>query len=177
MKDLIFLGGPMGVGKTAAARLLRDKLAPAAFLDGDWCWDMAPFVASEENKAMVLGNIAHLLRAFLENSGFEAVVFCWVMDHDEIIRSLLDRLPGQGFRLWSVSLTASPEELRRRVEKDIAAGLRRPGAAEASLARLPLYEKMDTIKLDTTSLTPAETAEALFRLVRGDPKGEEHHEA
>ena len=85
------------------------------------------------------------------------------------------RLPGQGFRLWSVSLTASPEELRRRVERDVAAGLRRPGAAEASLARLPLYEKMDTIKLDVTSLTPAETAEALFRLVRGGPKGEDHN--
>ena len=57
----------------------------------------------------------------------------------------------------------------------VAAGLRRPGAAEASLARLPLYEKMDTIKLDVTSLTPAETAEALFRLVRGGPKGEDHN--
>ena len=175
MKRLYVIGGTMGVGKTTVCRRLARRLPNSAFLDGDWCWDMAPFVVNEENKAMVLGNIAHLLRAFLDNSGFEAVVFCWVMDHDGIIQSLLDRLPGQGFRLWSVSLTASPEELRRRVERDVAAGIRRPGAAEASLARLPLYEKMDTIKLDVTSLTPAETAEALFRLVRGGRKGEDHH--
>lgn len=175
MKDLIFLGGPMGVGKTTTARLLRDKLAPAVLLDGDWCWDMAPFVVNGENKAMVMGNIAYLLRAFLENSSFQAVVFSWVMDHDQIIQSILESLPEREFRFWSVSLTAAPEELRRRVERDIAAGLRRPGAVEESLARLPLYDAMDTIRLDTTRLTPEETAEALFRLVRGGPKGEDHN--
>lgn len=36
MKDLILLGGPMGVGKTTVGKCLRDKLAPAFFLDGDW---------------------------------------------------------------------------------------------------------------------------------------------
>ena len=40
MKTLYLIGGPMGVGKTTAGRLLRDRLPHSVFLDGDWCWDM-----------------------------------------------------------------------------------------------------------------------------------------
>ena len=39
MKNFILIGGPMGVGKTAASRLLQRQLPGCAFLDGDWCWD------------------------------------------------------------------------------------------------------------------------------------------
>ena len=41
----------------------------------------------------------------------------------------------------------------------MAAGLRlRDGVVERSVAYLPLYEKLNTWKLDTTCLTPEETA-------------------
>ena len=51
----------MGVGKTATCRELQKILARNVFLDGDWCWDMQPFVVTDETTAMVGGNIAHLL--------------------------------------------------------------------------------------------------------------------
>ena len=63
MKNLIIVGGTMGVGKTATCRELQKILPRNVFLDGDWCWDMHPFVVTEETKAMVNGNIAHLLTA------------------------------------------------------------------------------------------------------------------
>ena len=37
---------------------------------------MNPFVVSEENKRMVLSNITHLLRAYLNNSSCRYVLFC-----------------------------------------------------------------------------------------------------
>ena len=43
MKTLYFIGGPMGVGKTAACKILKTMLDKCVFLDGDWCWDMHPF--------------------------------------------------------------------------------------------------------------------------------------
>lgn len=43
MKHLYLIGGPMGVGKTAACRALQSRLDRSVFLDGDWCWDMGPF--------------------------------------------------------------------------------------------------------------------------------------
>ena len=43
MKKLILIGGAMGAGKTTVCQKLKPLLAPSAFLDGDWCWDMEPF--------------------------------------------------------------------------------------------------------------------------------------
>ena len=65
MKHLYIICGPMGVGKSTTCRALKKLLAPCAFLDGDWCWDMEPFTVNEENKAMVMANIHHLLNITL----------------------------------------------------------------------------------------------------------------
>ena len=54
MRTLYLIGGPMGVGKTTVCQIMKRRLPRAAFLDGDWCWDMDPFVVTEETKAMVL---------------------------------------------------------------------------------------------------------------------------
>lgn len=57
MKTLLFINGPMGVGKTAVCKALLKRLTPGAYLDGDHCWDMAPFRVTDETRSMVLDNI------------------------------------------------------------------------------------------------------------------------
>ncbi len=161
MKNLYLVGGPMGVGKTAACRELKSLLPNSVFLDGDWCWDASPFQVTEETKAMVTDNIRHLLGNFLGCSAYENVIFCWVMDRQEIIYDVLSGLDTAGCRVHLVSLLAGEETLRGRLEEDIRRGLREPGAVENSLARLPLYEKLNTRKIDTGGKTPREVAEAL----------------
>lgn len=94
MKRLIFIGGTMGVGKTAVCRELQRTLPGNVFLDGDWCWDAAPFVVNAETKAMVLDNICYLLQNFLDCSAYENVIFCWVMHQEEIVRQILSELRG-----------------------------------------------------------------------------------
>ena len=161
MKTLYLIGGTMGVGKTTVCRELKSVLPGAVMLDGDWCWDMDPFVVNEETKAMVLSNIRHLLANFLRCSAIEHVVFCWVMHEQSIIDDVLRDLPE--CRVVSISLICSEDELGRRLEKDIAAGLRQPDIIARSAARLPLYQALDTEKLDTTDLTPAETARMIAK--------------
>ena len=39
--NMVFYG-PSGVGKTTVCQMLKRRLPRAAFLDGDWCWDMGP---------------------------------------------------------------------------------------------------------------------------------------
>lgn len=90
-KQLILVGGAMGVGKSAVCRELLRQLTPGVWLDGDWCWNMNPFVVSEENKRMVLSNITHLLRAYLNNSSYRYVLFCWVMDQPLLFEAVLGR--------------------------------------------------------------------------------------
>ena len=91
-KQLILVGGAMGVGKSAVCRELLRQLTPGVWLDGDWCWNMNPFVVSEENKRMVLSNITHLLRAYLNNSSYRYVLFCWVMDQPLLFEAVLGPL-------------------------------------------------------------------------------------
>ncbi len=79
MKNLFFIGGPMGVGKSAVSRELQRVLPDCALLDGDNLWDMRPFVVNEDTKACVLANIIACLNNFLACPQFKNIIFCWVM--------------------------------------------------------------------------------------------------
>jgi Shikimate kinase len=50
MKKLVIINGPMGVGKSTVGKIFCDKLGRAAFIDGDWCLDIHPFVGNKETK-------------------------------------------------------------------------------------------------------------------------------
>lgn len=162
MKRLVIVNGTMGVGKTAVCRALKKLAAPCAFLDGDWCWDMEPFVVTEETKALVQDNIVHMLQSLLACSAFETVLFCWVLHRQEMIDRLLTRLDLGGIQVRVFTLTAEPETLRAHMEKDIAAGLRTPDVLERSLERLPLYAAMDTEKLPAEGRTPDQLADEIW---------------
>ena len=161
MKRLYMIGGPIGVGKTAACRQLQQLLERSVFPDGDWCWDMEPFQVTAETKAMVQGNIAFLLGQFLRCSAYETVIFCWVMHQREIIQELLASLPLEGVEVRAVSLLATAETLQARIGKDVAAGLRTWDVLERSLQRLPLYQDLPTEKLWVDDLTPQQAAQRL----------------
>lgn len=163
MKTLYLIGGTMGVGKTTACKCLRDMLPDCAFLDGDWCWDMHPFRVTDETKAMVMDNICHILNGFLRCSTIENIVFCWVMHQQSIIDEILANLIGE-FALKAISLTCSPECLTERLERDVRAGLRTADVIPRSLERIPLYSALDTVLLDTSELTPAQTAQRIARM-------------
>ena len=76
MKNLIFINGTMGAGKTSVCTELLQMLPRAVFLDGDWCWSMHPFVVTDETKEMVVGNIAHRLGSCLRCSEYQNILFC-----------------------------------------------------------------------------------------------------
>ena len=169
-KTLYLIGGPMGVGKTACARRLRDELPAAVMLDGDWCWDADPFVVTDETRAMVIDSICHVLGNLLICSAYENVIFSWVMHEQAIIDEICRRLPldETGSTVISVSLVCASEELRRRLEGDVAAGIRTPEVIERALARLPLYDALDTVRIDTTGMDPNQVAARIARLGRFD---------
>jgi len=165
LKKLIFVGGTMGVGKTTTCRFLQKKLPGSVFLDGDWCWDAHPFQVTEETRVMVVDNICHLINNFLRCSAYEYVIFCWVMHEQQIIDDILSRLSGAEYQLLNLSLTCTPEALYRRLEQDIAAGIRTPDVISRSTARLPMYERVKSIKLDVSAITPAQAAEQICELI------------
>jgi len=149
MKKLIFINGTMGVGKTTICKKLHQDIKHSCWLDGDWCWMMNPFCVTEENKVMVMNNIAYILSSYLKNSTFEYVIFNWVMHQDAIISEILNRLDKNvEYQLYKITLVCSGSELEHRIRRDINAGIRDEDSLSRSLEKLSLYDSMDTIKVD-----------------------------
>lgn len=171
MKNLIFVNGTMGAGKTAVCRALQGRLEPCVFLDGDWCWDMRPFTVTEETKAVVVDNICAMLGNFLRCGAWENVVFCWVMQDRAIAENILRRLDLTNVNARLFTLMVSERTLRARLEADVQSGKRERDVIERSVARLPLYERMDSEKIDTDALTPDQIAEIIANRIR---EGEKH---
>lgn len=152
MKKLIMIGGTMGVGKTTVSQRLKKDLDRSVFLDGDWCWDMHPFVVNEETKEMVMNNITYQLQQFLNCTSIDYILFCWVMHEQAIIDEILSRLNLIDVEVYLISLVCSREALTKRIQRDIDAGLRQKDVLERSLERLEMYESLKTIKIDVSYL-------------------------
>ena len=164
MKSVYIISGTMGVGKTATSKKLMELLPDSVFLDGDWCWNASPFQVTDETKAMVIDNITHLLNNFIHCSAYKNVIFCWVMHQQQITDDILMRLDTDGCEVKCISLVADEEALIRRLKADIAAGIRTEDVISRSIERIPLYEKLSTIKIDVSQITPDQAAEAIAAL-------------
>ena len=155
MKTLYMIGGTMGVGKTTVCQLLKQNLPNSVFLDGDWCWDASPFQVTDETKAMVTNNICYLLNNFLKCSAYENIIFCWVMHEQRIIDSILKKLDTRNCGLKCVSLVANEKTLCERLSMDVERGIRSEDIIERSIAKIPMYQVLNTIKIDTNEKTVA----------------------
>ena len=170
MKRLFLIGGTMGIGKSTVSQILKRQLPNSVFLDGDWCWDSSPFQVTAETKEMVIQNICAVLNNFLKCSAYENVIFCWVMHEQSIIDQIVSCLNTRGSHVITVSLIASEQELTQRLQKDVTAGIRTPDVIARSVQRIPLYQRLHTVKVDTSGKSAAEVAQEIAAL-SGDPAG------
>ena len=164
MNTIYLIGGTMGVGKTAVCQCLKRRLSNSVFLDGDWCWDANPFQVTEETKRMVLDNICFMLNSFIHCSAYEKIIFCWVMHEQSIIDCIVSRLDTEGLRVRKISLICDERTLRKRLKKDIDAGVRSAGITGRSTARITMYQKLDTIKIDTSGKSVEAVAEEIEKV-------------
>ena len=164
MKTLYMIGGTMGVGKTTVSQLLKHDLPNSVFLDGDWCWDASPFQVTDETKAMVTNNICYVLNNFLKCSAYENIIFCWVLHEQSTIDFILEKLDAQNCDVKCISLVADEKTLCERLSKDVERGIRTEDVIERSIARIPMYQELNTIKIDTNAKTPAVIANEIKQL-------------
>ncbi|MGN1078697.1 MAG: AAA family ATPase [Alphaproteobacteria bacterium] len=143
-------------------QLFETTAAPCFFLDGDWCWDMVPFTVSEKSKKMVIGNIVYLLNSFLKNPFSETVLFCWVLPDEAIINEITDKLTETSFSKIRISLICSPEILVQRLKQ--RENIKKE-TIERSLAYLPKYQNMNTLKINTDRLSAGQTARQIYKII------------
>ena len=161
MKKLYMIGGTMGVGKTSVSQCLKRELPNAVFLDGDWCWDADPFLVTEETKEMVIDNICYLLNHFIQCSAYENIIFCWIMHEQSIIDTILNKVKITDCVVKVVSLMANEETLTKRIMKDVDSGSRGTDVLERSIARLPFYQSVSSVKVQTNNKTVYEIAKEI----------------
>lgn len=165
MKQLTLIGGPMGVGKTTVCQRLMEQLAPAAFLDGDWCWYMSPFVVNDETKAMVKDNVVSVLSRYLQSPELNHVIFGWVMHQTDIVDELVSRLNTDCVKVNILTLMCSEDTLVERLNKDIDAGLRQADVIERALDRRACCEQLPYPKIWTDGLSVENVTQQILDLI------------
>ena len=165
MKNLIFINGTMGIGKTTTSKELQKLLPKCVFLDGDWCWDMSPFIVTDETKNMVIDNISYLLNNFISCTEYENIIFCWVMHEQRILDDVLSRLNKHDCILYKFSIVCSEQSLIARITGDIRQGIRSEDVIKRSVPRLSNYYRMDTEKIDASEISAKQGAEIIYKRI------------
>ena len=154
----------MGVGKTTVSQQLKKTLRNSVFLDGDWCWDASPFQVTKETKSMVVRNICYLLNSFIHCSAYENVIFCWVMHEQSIIDGIINELDIENCKVKKISLIVDEINLQNRIKVDVARAIRTADVIDRSVARIPMYQALDTIKIETSNKTVCEIVDEIMAL-------------
>ena len=166
MKNLILITGTSCVGKTTTSTKLVKLLPDCVFPDGDWCWYADPWTVTDETKNMAVKNMSFLLNSFLDCSAYKNIIFSWILRNDSMVDMVLSWLEGKDYNLHKFSLICSEEALKSRYQKDIDNDLRESGKLEVYMQGLRDYfVEMDTIKIDTSDITPEQTAEIIYNYI------------
>ncbi len=159
---VIVINGPMGVGKTTVGKYIADHCPGTAFIDGDWCMDIHPFVGDRETKAMAVDNILHMIGNYRRCSSCRMIVLVWLMDDPWVIRAIKEGLSSPDAEVRSVTLVCGAQELTRRWRSDRICEWRTDEWLGISLRSLPAFKQMEHV-IDTDGMSVERTAEAVMQ--------------
>ena len=157
---VIVLNGPMGVGKTTVGKYIADRNPGTAFIDGDWCMDIHPFVGNPETRAMAADNILHMIGNYLKCSACSMVVLVWLMDDPCVIRTIMEGLSALQAEVKSVTLVCGRETLLERWKNDHECPWRTDEWLDVSLRSLPGFAAMENA-MDTDGLSVSRIADLI----------------
>ena len=130
----------------------------SAFIDGDWCFDLHPFIANKETKDMAVDNIVHMINNYLNCSHCSYVVFSWVMDKKEVYQKIIESIHREDIRLYEITLNCTEKALIDRWQKDIQCDWRIEKWLSISKKSLRYFEGLDTILIDTSNKSALDVA-------------------
>lgn len=160
---VIIINGPMGIGKTATGKRIAEKNPGTAFIDGDWCMDLHPFVGNRKTKAMAVDNILHMIGNYQRCTECKMVVLVWLMDDQWVRQSIMDGLAALHAEVKTVTLVCDPESLIRRWQNDHSCEWRTDQWLDVSLKSLPHFASMENV-IDTGSLSVDSVAETILQM-------------
>jgi hypothetical protein len=158
---VIIINGPMGVGKTTVGRFIADKHPGTAFIDGDWCMDLHPFVGNRETKNMAIDNILHMIGNYQKCSSCDMVVLVWLMDDPWVRQKIVDGLSALQVEVKNTTLICDEDHLIERWKNDQNCEWRTDEWLKVSLKSLPQFFAMDNT-INTDDLTIEQVADMIM---------------
>ena len=158
---VIILNGPMGVGKTTVGKYIAETNKGTAFIDGDWCLDIHPFVGNRETKTMAIDNILHMIDNYRKCSVCQMIVLVWLMDNQWVYQSIIEGISKLQIEIKSVTLMCDKETLIKRWKNDKNCEWRTDEWLEVSLTSLPSFLSMEN-SIDTSGLSIEEIADRIL---------------
>lgn len=159
--NVIILNGPMGVGKTTVGTYIAEKIPGTAFIDGDWCMDLHPFIGNDETKEMAVDNILHMIKNYHNCSCCNMVILAWVIDDDWVYEKLIDGIEEIGAEVKSFTLVCDEEQLRKQWIEDKSCPWRTEDWLRISINSLGYFSKLKNV-LNTSGLSIDKVADIIM---------------
>lgn len=165
MKKLILILGPNGVGKSTTSAALLKMLPNSAYIDSDSLRMMNP-ARGEEVISVQKQNILALMRNYLKASFVEYVIFPYGYHahRKTMLGDMISELKAEfEFEIITILLTCCEEENIRRMKNDGRNDERITYSIENTGT---IFDGLDCPKIDTTELTPEQTAERMIEILK-----------
>jgi len=165
VKNFIAINGSMGVGKTSVGKRVCDMLGRSAFIDGDWCLDIHPFIGNRETKDMAMDNILHMSRNYYNCGECDSVVLSWIMS-ENTVNKIFSGLSDIKFKMHNIVLTCSEGALTDRWKKDSVTEWRNNENLDIAVKSIDDFNKRTgCLLVDTSSLSIDDVAEKIIRSI------------
>lgn len=160
MKNLLFLCGPNGIGKTTIGKEIVKILPNSAYVDSDPCRLMNPFDLNDDTIPTVSENISGMILNYFHCPVVQTVLFSYGFHgrRKEVFERVLGRISVFQHRFIPYLLWCSEEENRKRMKIDHRDQARMERAIEISRKA---YQNIPYQRLDITDLTAVQAAERI----------------
>lgn len=171
MKNLLFLCGPNGIGKTTISKEIVINLPHSAYVDSDPCRFMNPFVLDAVTIPTIAKNISDMILNYFDCPLIQTVVFSYGFHgrRKEVFETVLNQLSAVPHHFIPYLLWCSEEEHLKRLHKDNRSTERIETALHPSRKA---FGQILWPKLDITEMTSSEAALEIIRTIPQDPFGD-----
>lgn len=163
MKNLLFLCGPNGIGKTTISMEIINQLPRSAYVDSDSCRVMNPFVLDDDTIPTISKNISDLIFNYWSCPLVDTVVFSYGFHgrRKEVFQTATAALSKQEHQFIPILLWCSEEENIRRMKADRRDQERIVRAVKESRKA---FDGVTYLSLDVTELTAMEAAKTVLQM-------------
>jgi ABC-type cobalamin/Fe3+-siderophores transport system ATPase subunit len=161
MKNILFLCGPNGIGKTTICKEIIKQLPNSAYVDSDPCRIMNPFVLNDDTIPTIAKNISGLLINYLNCPVVNTVVFSYGFHgrRREVFQRVVSEISKTEHIFIPLLLWCSEEENINRMNIDNRSSNRIQRALNESRKA---FDDVIYPKLDITNMSVSEATKAII---------------